>query len=115
MPSIAELEIHNQLAQYLDGAIQLYELEDHLLPMMWDLAESSDEQARELVGRIMNLIAENSRGDRDFGSLQRGLADAARPFVWSVYSLVRKMSYGEPKIETESANRSLRWEAEVAA
>lgn len=113
MLSIAELEIHNQLAQYLDGAIQLYELEDHLLPIMWDLAESNDEPARELVGRIMNLIAESSRGDREFESLQRGLADAARPFVWPVYSLVRKTSYDDPK--TESANRSLQWKGAVAA
>ena len=81
MASELELEIQQHLAEYLDGTLQQYELEDWLLPTLWDLAESNDEGARELAGRIETLISEHSRGDRSIKSLREELTRIARPFV----------------------------------
>jgi hypothetical protein len=75
-------QIQHHLAEYLDGNIELHELEDRLVPMLWDLHENSDEQARELVGEVEILIAEASRGDRPPDSLRNELREVAtRPFV----------------------------------
>ncbi|SPF43407.1 hypothetical protein SBA4_3030025 [Candidatus Sulfopaludibacter sp. SbA4] len=70
----SELEIQRRLSQYLRGEKQLHEFEDWFVPVMWDLAESEDEPARELAGRISNLIAEFSRGDRTLESMRTELA-----------------------------------------
>jgi hypothetical protein len=60
MASELELEIQQHLSEYLGGKLQRYELEDWLIPTIWDLAESEDEWARELAGEIENLISEHS-------------------------------------------------------
>ncbi len=76
MASEMELEIHRRLSQYLNGRATLQEFEDWFVPVLWDLAESRDEAARELAGDIHNLIAEASRGDRSPESLREELAHA---------------------------------------
>ncbi len=81
MASELELEIQQHLSSYLDGRLERYELEDWLIPTLWDLAESDDDAARELAGRIENLISENSRGDRSPESLREELTRIARPFA----------------------------------
>jgi hypothetical protein len=81
MASELELEIQQHLVKYLDGTMQQYQLEDWLVPTLWDLAESDDERARQLAGRIENLISEHSRGDRSKQSLQEELTRIARPFA----------------------------------
>ena len=81
MASELELEIQQHLSRYLDGVLQRLELEDWLIPTLWDLAESDDEAARELAGHIHNLIAETSSGHRSPKSLQVELTRLARPFV----------------------------------
>jgi hypothetical protein len=73
MASELQLELQQHLVEYLDGTLQQHELEDWLLPTLWDLAESDDEGSRELAGRIENLISEHSRGDRSTESLQEEL------------------------------------------
>jgi hypothetical protein len=81
MASELEIEIQQHLCEYLDGKLQQHELEDWLIPTLWDLAESHDDGARGLAGRIENLISENSRGDRSNESLQEELTRIGRPFV----------------------------------
>jgi hypothetical protein len=82
MASELELEIQQHLSQYLKDAA-LHEFEDWFVPVLWDLADSQDEGARELAGSISNLIAEYSRGDRTLESLREGLARVARHVeVW---------------------------------
>ena len=87
MASELELEIQQHLAAYLDKRSERYELEDWLIPTLWDLAESNDGAARELAGRIENLISEHSRGDRSPESLREELTRIALPFALSLTSV----------------------------
>jgi hypothetical protein len=88
MASAIQSEIQARLAQYLDRKIELHEFEDWFVPVLWDIAESDDEDARALAGHIHNLLAEFSRGDRTSDSLQEELENAARPFAskWEIAS-----------------------------
>jgi len=88
MASELELEIQQRLSSYLEGRLERYELEDWLIPTLWDLAESDDDPARQLAGRIENLISENSRGDRSPESLREELTQIARPFVLALALVV---------------------------
>jgi len=73
MASELELGIQQHLSRYLEGRERRHELEDWLIPTLWDLAESNDEPAREIAGHIINLIAETSNGDRSPESLREEL------------------------------------------
>ena|SRR5579863_7266673 len=66
--------------RYIDGQIALHEVEDVSLPLLWDTDES-DIATTQFLGRIHNLIAERSRGDRTEESIRLELANAVRPFV----------------------------------
>jgi hypothetical protein len=82
-------QIQRHIAEYLDGKVKLHELEDRFVPMLWDLHESDDEQARALVGEVEILIAETSHGDRTIESVQEEMAKAVCP------SFLRKYHKGE--------------------
>ncbi|HUI77542.1 MAG TPA: hypothetical protein VLY24_06485 [Bryobacteraceae bacterium] len=111
MASQIELDIQRHASRYLDGSIQLYELEDFLLPALWDLAESEDEAARELAGSINNLIAETSRGDRTLESLREGL-EAVCPSVLGPVEIV----FGKPpQVQARSANQYSFWKLAASA
>jgi hypothetical protein len=82
MASDLVLQIQHHLAEYVEGKIALHEFEDWLVPLLWDLDESDDENARELAGEIELIIAEASRGDRTADCLRKNLeAAATRPFL----------------------------------
>lgn len=76
-------EINREVRRYINGDVKLYELEDHLAPVLWDLERHSDNVLTDLVGRIHILLAEYSRGDRPEPSLRDKLAQLASPFVQS--------------------------------
>lgn len=79
MASELEVAIQQHLLEYLAGVTQLHEFEDWFVPISWELAESDDVAARELVGRIHNLIAETSRGDRSIESMHEELMKVLHP------------------------------------
>lgn len=81
MASELELEIRQRISEYLHERVALFQLEEWLLALLWDLADSDDEGARALAGRAQNLISETSRGDRDLVSLRKELEEATRPFA----------------------------------
>jgi hypothetical protein len=68
--SQAVSEIQQHLAEYMAGRIRLHEFEDWFVPVLWDLAEETDESARALGGRIHVVISEASRGDRSLDFLR---------------------------------------------
>jgi hypothetical protein len=84
MASELELDIQLHLIRFLTGDSELHEFEDWFSPLLWNLAESND-PARELAGRIHNLIAEASRGDRSFESMREELASVISPFAQNRY------------------------------
>jgi hypothetical protein len=67
-------EIHRRLTEFLSGKTEFHEFEDWFVPILWELADGTDETARQLVGQIHILIAEFSRGDRTADSLREELA-----------------------------------------
>jgi hypothetical protein len=73
-------EIQQHLAEYLDGNTKLHEFEDWFIPVLWDLAEDTDESARSFGGRVHILISEASRGDRSQDSLREELEALCLPF-----------------------------------
>jgi hypothetical protein len=88
MASELEIEIQQHLLQFLNGTAALHEFEDCFSPIAWTLADSPDVSARELAGRICNVIAEASRGDRTLESMKEELASVIPPFA--------RNSSGEP-------------------
>ena len=78
MASQIELEIQRRLLQYLSGEIELDQFEDWFVPVLWDIDEY-DECAREMAGRVHNLISEFSHGDRSLESLREELEHTAMP------------------------------------
>jgi hypothetical protein len=103
MASEFEREIQQHLSRYLDGTLQRYELEDWLIPKLWDLAESSDEAAREIAGHIHNLIAETSNGDRSPESLDEELKKIARPFAATVRNAEHADGYRVSRTSSRSS------------
>ena len=97
MASQQELEIQRHLARYLNGETQLHEFEGWFVPVLWDLAESDDEAARELAGSVENLIAETSRGDRTLESLHKELAHIASAFASQVEQSARPFVMTKPQ------------------
>jgi hypothetical protein len=110
MASEIALEIQQHLSQYLNGDIQLYEFEDWFAPILWGLADSPDEQARELAGRLYNLIAETSRGHRDVESMRWEMEVAACSLAEPVrvYAPAIEVVYGKPLAEAGTASSWLR-------
>jgi hypothetical protein len=50
--------IQEHVSRYLRGEISLQDFEDWFVPVMWDLAEGEDSEARRFAGSVGNLIAE---------------------------------------------------------
>lgn len=75
-----ELEIGQHASEYLNGRVPLHVFEDWFTDVIWDLAEREDCSVRRLAGRIANVIAEYSRGDRTIESMRREMENAIRPF-----------------------------------
>jgi hypothetical protein len=86
MASEIQSELQHNVARYLKGDLQLSEFEDWFLPVVWALNDSEDEPSRQLAGRIGNLIAETSRGDRTLESLHKEMGNAVRPYVDATYA-----------------------------
>lgn len=84
-------EIRDLVASYLAGTIPLHQLEDEVLPILWDDGDHSPE-ALELAGNMHIALAEMSRGDRSLESMRLELANAIRPSdVASQESLIRSL------------------------
>jgi hypothetical protein len=62
MVSETQDELQKNLARYLKGDITLHEFEDWFAPVLWNLAESGDDPAREIAGSVHILISEFSDG-----------------------------------------------------
>jgi len=76
-------ELEENLSRYLRDEISLQAFEDWFAPVLWEVADSHDEEDRILVGTISNRIAEYSYGDISEDSLRRELANAVLPFEGS--------------------------------
>ena len=93
------------LRRYIGGQIALHEVEDVSLPSLWDTDES-DTANLQFLGRIHNLIAERSRGDRTEESLRQELAKTIRPFVrvWAFHFVSAR---SKPELPCPDVNISL--------
>lgn len=74
-----EHDVQAIAAKYLAGTIPLHQLEDEILPMLWDDDENSQDVLR-LAGTIQLALAEMARGDRSLESMRTELATAIAPF-----------------------------------
>ena len=84
MSSLLE-QIQDSLRRYIDREIELHELENVLLPLIWDMDSSQSSEAVKLGGRAHNVIAEFAKGDRSEASLREELAKTVRPFVLVIH------------------------------
>ena len=97
-------QIQDSVRRYIDREIQLHELEDIMLPLLWDMDGDHPSRAVELAGRAHNLIAEYAKGDRSEASLREELAKPIRPFV-IVRGSVPPTPIGPELWESESSSR----------
>jgi len=80
MASETQEEIQEHLSRYLKGEMTLHEFEDWFAPVLWDLADSDDEAAREIAGSVHVLISELSNGTLELPAFRERLT----PFVPTV-------------------------------
>ena len=81
MESEIRSEIDDNLSRYLREEIPLQDFEDWFAPVLWEVADSHDEESRSLVGTISNRIAEYSAGYRSEESLRKELENSLLPSV----------------------------------
>ena len=86
---IAEYQLRQQLAKYLNGEMSLDHFEDWLVQRSWNMHRDSDEAAQKLGSMIELRLAEHSSGHLD----EEHLRDEFRPLV-TTYSAV--VSFGQP-------------------
>lgn len=74
MVSETQDEIQKNLARYLQGEIALHEFEDWFTPVLWNLADSEDDPAREIAGSVHILISEFSDGTLELEAFRERLS-----------------------------------------
>lgn len=72
---MTDLEIREQVANYLAGRVNAAELEDRLETVAWDLEA---EPGRTLAADVLRLLAEHSNGDWDEEELRDRLGALTR-------------------------------------
>ena len=80
MASELQSEIRDRLGSFLLEKTSLQDFEDWFAPILWSVAEDGDDQSRELVSTVNNLICEYSNGDRSENSMRRELVSTVFPF-----------------------------------
>lgn len=94
--------IRDEVRRYIEREIQLYELEDCLTPMLWDIDARVEPKSTALLGRIHILTTEYSRRDRTEESMRRELESAIRPLVRIFSTDTIRVTLSPPK--TASVN-----------
>ena len=86
MISETQIELQRKVSKFLNREISLGELEDWLLPELWELNKSED-ICRSLAGHVSNLIAEQASGSLPEESFRSEMASAIRPFHDAIINL----------------------------